>query len=209
MFITGGTVLLGRTQKTADYEGNKADITLSFGFEGADIAEAVKAVDTVSELVLSRVRSLVRRIHLDEAPKTAVADAPLVNPAPANPRGRGRPPKVSQPDPTTPKDEAATADLFADEGQVNPTPTPVTVDGLSMPVIVDDLFTAQPENAAPGMTDADLVAHVAKVNEMIQNPKAIRGLIATFVPGGVGAVSAIPPAKRAEFVAALKTLPKA
>lgn len=85
--ITNGTIVVGRTIKTGDYENKRFDVTLSFTIPEDGDAEVADYIGAVGELAMKQMNDMIGvapDTRNDARPKTAIKapKAPKMPPAP-------------------------------------------------------------------------------------------------------------------------------
>ena len=161
MHIAGGSVTYGRTVKPADYESKKVEVTLSFGLDEGEDADAMAA------LVIEKARRLAEDVIAGKKPAapavdTKAADAQKVAAA-ANLNAADtkaapvKPPKAStkkpteKADPITPPAEPAKDEWDTDTAPAEPAKTITDTDlHQACSRKVADLKKVH-EGAAPGL----------------------------------------------------------
>ena len=164
MVITNGSITFERNRKTADYEGKKASVTLSFLIPEGEDAEAAAA--RVGQLAMNRALMMVGEIaqgvqHFPahELPAAAPASVPA-------PKGRraANPPAVS----LTPPDNAAeSAPPATAPSPLAVTAAPATSAAAATGASPQASSVADPRLSVKGMEDV-----VAKVVERSANRQA-------------------------------------
>ena len=218
--ITGGTIHLVERRRLGEYEHREGSATITFAVgDGQDPDITMQAAVAMAQ---AKVALMITGQH--------------IAPAAAKTRGRP-PKVDATAEPVKLADQKATLDPGADEPSDPfdrtasvPSETPVagsdatsaaksaeTSPSSSAPVSQDPALptagtagsqTAEDEWASvPQISDKAITDACAKRNGEIQDPPAIRNLIAKYVPAG-GQARQIAQEKRAEFLAALEALPK-
>jgi hypothetical protein len=199
--ITGGKISFGRTIQAAQFEPKRADAEFAFTVsEGGDVSEiaikaAMLAYSKVHELLglKTEIVAHVARVS-DQAGQSSLAGATApVDKSPTSAegekRGRGRPPKPTQP-PVVEPDPASIEDDAAKGNGADPGTAEWAAD-----------------DAPAEITDARLLEAVTKRNGVINNGAAIKRLIRTYnndVPGS--RLDQIPQPKRGAFLVELEKL---
>lgn len=202
--ITGGSVVFSRTVKPADYEGKKAEVTITFVMaENETRAQAQAMLDGAAAMAQTKALELV---GLKPAKPAAAEPAEPENPAfknvvdadrPGAKRGPGRPPKAQQAPAAEPQEdplagaEAESANEAAEAAQH----ADADADLLT------GAATPQP------ISDKEILDAVTKKMAEINNGPAIKAVREKFVQTPKG-VRDIPQEKRKEFLEELAKLKK-
>ena len=201
MQITNGSITFERNRKTADYEGKKASVTLSFLIpEGGD-AEAAAA--RVGQLAMNRALMMVGEIAQDVQPAHELpAAAPASVPAP---RGRraANPPPTTQPSSTSSNESAGAEKQSSPLAAAAAPATPAAAaTGASPPAS---------SVADPRLTDAGLRKAIENKIGAASNRGAVTASIHALIGEFTGApalpiYSVADATKRAAFVQRLEVL---
>lgn len=179
--INGGIVRFEKNVKTGDYESEKAIAELSFTVEENEDADAV--FDRAAELAQNKVLSMLGK-------KVAAKAAPAAD-TPAKPAGK------------VPAKGKNKADLEAEAkkpAEVAPPAPPAE------PEAAPEEDWGGGAEAAPPMSDKELVEAISAHNAKIKSPAKIKELIAKFAGNPPKGAKDIPAEQRAKFVAELHEL---
>lgn len=197
--ITGGIVRYERTVKTGDFENKKLAVELSFGIE--DGADEVAALDQVGNQAIDFVHNKLglptgtpAARRAPKASATAITETAASDAQKAASAASRKPAKP----PSTPKTEDV-VDMGEGTGQA-------ISSGGERTNPADDLsFLDEPE-AAPEITDKEIVDKIGQVNGKINNPIEIKKLVGKFAGQPPKTYRDIPQDKRATFLKELLAL---
>lgn len=202
--ITNGRVTFGRNVKTAEYEGKKAEVEISFAVgEGEDYKDVLDLAATTARDKAYEILGLLKPPATATSTAAVQAAAAPQTEAPKTPARRGPKKPPVQEVVLTEADKAEIAAKLEAASKLTPgistgeqrrdPNNPDDVDDLENlgnetgtqssgdEENLDDLLGGAP---AP-VTDEDLVSAITTKNAKLKNPVAIRQLIGKFVkPGG-------------------------
>lgn len=195
--ITNGEIRYGENIKTGDYAGKKAEAVFAFKSDDSDdaLAQAGKAL-ALAIAHVNQALGLKNTTALTTAPKAETAAPAAAGKEAVAAKEAAKAKKAAEKAETkraeAPKKPAA-ADEVPDEEEL-----PAAAGG------VEDI-----EDEVVAITDATLADAIAKKNQEVQNPQAIRVLIAEFAGNEPPVHSRkIPADKRQEFLNKLAKVPK-
>lgn len=194
--ITNGTVTFERNRKTADYEGKRASVSLSFVIpEGEDPEAAIASIG---------LRAMLQAFTMvgEQAPQQAAA-VPPTQPAPA-PATRGRGKAAQQTTQTADAPPATAPTQVAD---------PFGANAAQDTSAASDTGASQPASSAddPRLTNDGMRAAITRKVDAAKDRTAtsagIRDLVASYTGDRISPIYTVEdPAKRAEFLDKLAAL---
>lgn len=203
--ITGGSVVFSRTVKPADYEGKKAEVTITFVMaENETRAQAQAMLDGAAAMAQTKALELVGLKPAKPAAEPAEPENPALKNVvdadrPGAKRGPGRPPKAQQAPAAEPQeDPLAAAEV---EGANEAAEAAQHADDADADLLTGASTAPQP------ITDKEILDAVTKKMAEINNGPAIKAVREKFVQTPKG-VRDIPQEKRKEFLEELAKLKK-
>jgi len=190
--ITNGTVSIGQTVKTGDFENKKSEVSLSFTVsEGTDADMAVLRVATLAQAHLNKILGLVTKedTRNDAKPKETVVKETVKAPKPPKP-------------PVTEK-TAEAVDEFDSKFEAKEIATSNTKAVESTDEGIDDLLGGG--EPAKEITDKELTDATQKCQSANHNAPAIRKVLKDILKeSGIvtppGRIIDIPQAKRQFYI---------
>lgn len=210
--ITGGKIYYSQTRQAAQFEPKKAEVELSFivgeGEKFEDIAKLAEdfAINKVQEMIGAIAAPAVRAVKL-VTPKPAVD---TTTPPPANSKEAyaAKEANVKKDAAAAPKTSVPKAGPKADKPAISTGEE--RVDPADVGTSDDDLLGVVETVTIPAaktITDQDISSAITKVNQVINNPVALRALVATFVDPPKGSRD-IPQEQRQAFLDKLNAMKK-
>lgn len=188
--ITNGTIKVGQTIKTGDFESKRADVELSFNVaEGEDHDAAIAFVGKTAHSHLYAILGVTPPLATaarDEKP-AAVKKAPKM-------------PTVAKTEDANVVDEPAPATVRGNAKLKEAAPDPSVIEDN-----IDDLMGGAP--AAKEITDKEMMDATQKCQQEVKNAPAIRKLLGEMgVKVPPGRVIDVEQAKRATYIEKLKEI---